>query len=114
METLEKCKTYMLTKITISSFSNVQRITKLLELIHSDLGGFFYSTPSFEGKKYYVTFIDDFTRYCQIYLWHVKSEALKKFIIFKNESELHCEISIKRLRLDRGAEYYDPKFFSIH
>jgi len=40
---IEKCKTCMLTKITRSSYPNVQRITKLFELIHSDLGNF-YST----------------------------------------------------------------------
>ena len=44
---IEKCKTCMLTKITRSSFPNVQRITKLLELIHSDLGDF-HSTPHLE------------------------------------------------------------------
>ena len=33
------------------------------------------------------------------------------FRIFKNESELHCETFIKRLRLNRGAEYYDPSYF---
>ena len=30
---IDKCKTRMLTKITRNSFPNVQRITKLLELI---------------------------------------------------------------------------------
>ena len=57
---IEKYKTCMLTKIIRSSFSIVQRITKLLELMYSDLGDF-HSTPSFGGKKYYVTFINDFT-----------------------------------------------------
>ena len=107
---IEKCKTCMLTKITISSFSSVQRITKLLELIYSDLGDF-HSTSSFGGKKYYVTFIDDFTRLHRVCILHVKSEALDKFRVFKNESEIHCETSIKRLRLDRGRKYYDLKFF---
>jgi len=96
---IEKCKTCMLTKITRNSFPNVQRITKLLELIHSNLGDF-HSTPSLRGKKYYVTFIDDFTRYCQVYLLNVKNEALDKFRIFKNESELHYETLIKKLRSD--------------
>ena len=93
---LEKCKTCMLTKIIRSSFPNVQRITKLLELIHSDLGDF-HSTPSLGGKKYYVTFTNDFSRYCQVYILHVKSEALDKFRILKNESKLHCETLIKKL-----------------
>jgi len=45
-----------------------------------------------------------------VYLLHVKNEALDKLRIFKNESELHCETFIKRLRSDRGGEYYDPKY----
>ena len=61
--------------------------------------------------KYYVTFIDDLTRYCQVYLLHAKSEALDMFRIFKNEFELHCETLIKRLRSDRGGEYYAPNYF---
>ena len=100
----------MLTKITRSSFPNVQKITKFLELIHSDLGDF-HSTPPFGGKKYYVTFIDDCSRYCQVHLLHAKNEALDKFRIFKNEFELHCEAFIKRLSSNRGGKYYDPNFF---
>ena len=49
-ENVEKCKTCMFTKITRSSFSNVQRITKLLELIHSDLGDF-HSTPFLKERN---------------------------------------------------------------
>ena len=84
---VEKCQTCMLTKIIRSSLPNVQRITKLLELIYSDLGDF-HCTSSLGGKKYYVTFIDDVTRYCQLYLLHVKSEALDMFKVSENESEL--------------------------
>jgi len=100
----------MLTKITRSSFPTVQRIAKLLELIHSDLG-VFHSTPSFGGKKYYVTFIDDFRRYCQVHLLHAKSEVLDMFRIFKNESELYCETLIKRLSSDMGREYFNLSYF---
>ena len=35
---------------------------KLLELIHSDLADF-KNTISKGGKKYYITFVDDFSRY---------------------------------------------------
>ena len=33
------------------------------------------------------------------------------FRIFKNESKLHCETFIKRLRSNRGGEYYAPNYF---
>ncbi|GJR57530.1 zinc finger, CCHC-type containing protein [Tanacetum coccineum] len=57
----EKCKTYMLTKITKKPFQNVKRETKVLELIHSDLCDV-HATPSLGNKKYFVTFIDDASR----------------------------------------------------
>ena len=33
------------------------------------------------------------------------------FRIFKNESKLHCETLIKRLRSYRGGEYYNLSYF---
>ncbi|KAJ9557953.1 hypothetical protein OSB04_012567 [Centaurea solstitialis] len=107
----EKCKTCMLTKITRQPFAkNINRDTEVLELVHSDLCDF-HSTPSLGNKKYVVTFIDDATRYCYVYLCHTKDEALEKFKIYKQEVELYHDVKIKTLRTDRGGEYYDPVFF---
>ena len=58
-----------------------------------------------------VTYIDNATRYCYVYLLHAKHEALDKFKIFKNEVELQKNVLIKTLWTDRGGEYYDPVFF---
>ncbi|GJU28047.1 zinc finger, CCHC-type containing protein [Tanacetum coccineum] len=71
----EKCKTFMLTIITKKLFQNVKRETKVLELIHSDLCDL-HATPSLGNKKYFVTFIDDASRFCYVYLLHTKDEAL--------------------------------------
>ncbi|KAJ9556935.1 hypothetical protein OSB04_011549 [Centaurea solstitialis] len=107
----EKCKTCMLTKITRQPFAkNINRDTKVLELVHNDLCDF-HSTPSLGNKKYVVTFIDDATRYCYVYLCHTKDEALEKFKIYKQEVELYHGVKIKTLRTDRGGEYYDPVYF---
>jgi transposase InsO family protein len=100
----------MLTKITRQPFHNVNRESKVLELIHSDLCDF-HATPSIGNKKYVITFIDDASRYCYVYLVHTKDEALDKFKIYKQEVELHKNDSIKVLRTDRGGEYYDPVYF---
>ena len=86
MET-EKCKTCMLTKITKKPFQGVKRETELLELIHSDLCDL-HATPSVGNKKYFVTCIDDASRFCYVYLLHTKDEALDKFKVFKTEVEL--------------------------
>lgn len=106
----EKCKTCMLTKITRNPFPNIERCSKVLDLIHSDVCDL-HSTPSIGGKKYFVTFIDDFSRYCYVYLLHSKDETLDKFKVYKSEAELHCETFIKCLRSDRGGEYYNSLYF---
>ena len=47
--------------------TSVTRETKLLELIHSDLGDL-KQTMTRGGKKSYVTFIDDYSRFTRVYL----------------------------------------------
>ncbi|GJX17148.1 zinc finger, CCHC-type containing protein [Tanacetum coccineum] len=98
----EKCKTCMLNKITKKPFQNVKRETKVLELIHNDLCDM-HATPSLMNKKYFVTFIDDASRFCYVYLLHTKDEALDKFKVFKTEVELQQVSQIKRFRTDRGV-----------
>ena len=105
-----KCKTCMLTKITKKPFQDVKRETKVLELIHSDLCDL-HATPSLGNKKYFVTFIDDASRFCYVYLLHSKDEALDKFKVFKTEVELQQGSLIKRFRTDRGGEYMDTLYF---
>ncbi|GJX82838.1 zinc finger, CCHC-type containing protein [Tanacetum coccineum] len=70
-----------------------------------------HATPSLRNKKYFVTFIDDASRFCYIYLLHSKDEALDKFKVFKNEVELQQGSLIKRSRTDRGGEYMDTLYF---
>nr|GEU39852.1 ATP-dependent DNA helicase PIF1-like [Tanacetum cinerariifolium] len=53
------------------------------------------------NKKYFVTFIDDASRFCYAYLLHSKDEALDKFKVFKTEVELQQGSLIKRFRTDR-------------
>ncbi|KAD7479019.1 hypothetical protein E3N88_02155 [Mikania micrantha] len=105
-----KFHTCKLTKITRKAFKDVKRDSKVLELIHSDLCDF-HSTPSLGNKKYVVTYIDDATRYCYVYLVHTKDEALDKFKVYKQEVELLHGDLIKTLHTDRGGEYNDPVYF---
>ena len=49
-------------KITKKTYVYVKRETELLSLIHTDLGDL-KQTMIKGGKKYYVTFIDYFSRY---------------------------------------------------
>jgi len=58
------------------------------------------------SPKYFITFIDDDSRYMYLYLLHSKNEALDAFKVFKAEVEKQCEKQIKIVRSDRGGEYY--------
>ena len=55
-----------------------------------------------------MTFIDDCTRYCYVYLLRSKYKALEKFMHYKNEVENQLGRKIKAIRSDRGGEYDAP------
>ena len=58
------------------------------------------------GQKYFITFIDDYSRYMYLYMLHNKSEALEAFKVFKDEVEKQYEKQIRIVRTDRGGKYY--------
>jgi len=78
-----------------------------LELIHYDLCEM-NGVLTKGRKRYFMTLIDDATRFCYVYLLRTKYEALDYFKIYKAEVENQLERKIKRLRSDRGDEYF-PK-----
>ena len=80
-----------------------------LELIHSDLCEMNGELTK-GGKRYFMTLIDDSTRYCYVYLLKSKDEAFNHFKIFKAEAENQLDRKIKRLRSDRGGEYFSNEF----
>ena len=76
-----------------------------LELIHTDICGPF-RTQTICGNVYYITFIDDYSRYSYVYLLSEKSQALQAFQIYKAEVEKQLDKKIKTVRSDRGGEFY--------
>nr|AAS07263.1 putative gag/pol polyprotein [Oryza sativa Japonica Group]ABF98438.1 retrotransposon protein, putative, Ty1-copia subclass [Oryza sativa Japonica Group] len=83
-----------------------------LELVHSDLCEM-NSVLTKGEKKYFMTLIDDCTRFCYVYLLKTKDEALHYFKIYKAEVDNQLERKIKRLRSDRGGEYFSNEFASF-
>jgi hypothetical protein len=55
--------------------------TTILELVHTDL----WTSPitSISGCKYYLIFVDDFSRYTWMYPLHNKSDTYTYFVKFK-------------------------------
>jgi len=62
------------------------------------------------GKRYFMTLIDDATRFCYVYLLKTKDEMLNYFKHYKAKVENQLKRKIKRLRSDRGGEYF-PRLF---
>ena len=85
------------------------RAKKVLELIHTDVCGPM-RTPTFENNRYFILFIDDFTRMTWVYFMKEKSEVLTIFKRFKSLVENQSGRRIKVLRSDRGTEYTSNEF----
>ena len=54
------------------------RAKEVLDLVHTDLCGNMRSNAR-GGHKYFITFIDDYSRYGYIYLMRHKYESFDKF-----------------------------------
>ena len=105
----DKCEICTQAKITKKPFPTVERNSELLDLIHSDiceLNGILTRG----GKGYFITFIDDFSKYTHVYLLRNKDEAFDMFKRYKTEVENQKSKKIKVLRSDRGGEYFSTEF----
>ncbi|GJX69898.1 pol polyprotein [Tanacetum coccineum] len=76
-------------------------------MIHTDICDL-KSLPTKGGNKYFITFIDDCTKYCYVYLLKSKDEATDKFVLYKTKVENQLGQNIKVVRSDRGGEYVSP------
>lgn len=85
------------------------RASKVLEIVHSDVCGPM-KTTSMGGCKYFVTFIDDFSRKIWLYPIKAKSECFEKFKEFKALVEKQSEHKIKVFRSDNGGEFMSNQF----
>ncbi|KAL2237500.1 UNVERIFIED_CONTAM: Retrovirus-related Pol polyprotein from transposon TNT 1-94 [Sesamum indicum] len=94
----EKQTTHTVKKLATKS-------TQLLEIIHTDIRGPF-DVPSWSSEKYFITFIDDFSRYGYLYLLHDKSQSVDILEVFINEVERQLDRKVKIVKSDRGGEYY--------
>ena len=104
-ESYDECEACLLGKMAKAPFTKTgKRVSAQLELIHSDVCGPIRIMAR-GGFYYFITFIDDFSRYGYVYLLKHKSDSFKKFKEFKAKVEKQRGGSIKTLVSDRGGEY---------
>ena len=68
------------------------------------------NTDSIGGRRYFVTFIDDYSRCCKVYFMRRKWEVLEKFKEFEAGVTNESGMTIGTLRIDNGGEYVSNIF----
>ncbi|KAH9718762.1 hypothetical protein KPL71_022343 [Citrus sinensis] len=107
---LEFCEVCVLGKSSRTSFKTAVHNTKgTLDYIHSDLWGP-SQTVSLGGVKYFLSFIDDYSRMVWVYVLKGKDEVFERFKQWKALVETQSGRKIKRLRTDNGLEFCNKQF----
>uniref|UniRef100_A0A2N9IH78 Integrase catalytic domain-containing protein n=1 Tax=Fagus sylvatica TaxID=28930 RepID=A0A2N9IH78_FAGSY len=107
------CATCKLGKSKILPFpSEGSRATHSFEIIHSDVWGI-SPTISHAQYKYFVTFIDDYSKYTWVYFLRHKSEVFPMFKLFLALVQTQFSATVKILRSDSGGEYMSHEFQSF-
>jgi transposase InsO family protein len=108
----EVCEPCHLAKSKQLPFPSSTRVsTAPLQLIHTDV----WCSPvvSLSGFRYYVIFIDDFSRYSWLYPLSQKSDVFTSFMKFKSLVENQFSTQIKQLQSDGGGEFLSKQFTSL-
>ena len=101
---LEICVDCVKGKLIKTKKNGATRSQNLLEIVHIDISGLYSTTLC--GNKYFITFIDDFSRYGYVYLIKENVDVLEMFKVFQTEVEKQLGKVIKIVRSDRDGEYY--------
>ena len=107
------CDSCILAKSTRSTPKPSTSISKeAFDLILSDLCGPF-PVPSYGGHLYYISFIDDATRFTWIRFLKKKSDTFDVIRQFIEEIRVQHGKTIKRFRFDNGGEYIDARVTNL-
>lgn len=108
-----KCKTCIESKMHNVPFKNNRsKAQEILEIVHTDVCGPF-STTGFKGEKYFISFIDDYSKIARVYVMKSKSEVFDCVIEYINEVENLTGKRVKILRCDNGKEYLNGKIYNF-
>jgi hypothetical protein len=65
---------------------------------------------SFGGCRYFILFIDDYTRMTWVYFLKEKSESFEKFVNFQHMVENETREKVASLRTDNGGKFTSTEF----
>ena len=104
------CVSCQLAKQPALPFNNSDSVSLApFDLVHSDVWGPSPHT-TMGGSKYFVIFVDDFTRYTWIYLLQARSQLPQTYYDFAHMIQTQFSRPIKVFRSDNAMEYRDTTF----
>jgi len=92
-----------------SSISSIQPF----ELIHYNIWGP-YKIPSLSSAKYFLTIMDDYSRFTWVFFMHHKHETQNLLINFFSFVKTQFNASITNIRVDNGGNFFLCKIFSAN
>lgn len=112
LQTPSHCSVCHLSKQKKLPFPNSTSQTQHpFQLIHCDIWGPF-PVISYDGYRYFLTIVDDYSRCTWIHLLKTKSEARHHLQNFCHMVETQFNTSVKILRSDQGLEFNRNDFFN--
>lgn len=103
----EPCLTGKIVRLPFQS-SRERRSMRPLELVHSDVCGPIVP-HTWDGKKFFISFIDDYSHFTIIYLMASKDQVLHIFREYEALVTAHFGSRISRLRTDNGGEFVNDE-----
>ncbi|KAK8921120.1 hypothetical protein KSP39_PZI020446 [Platanthera zijinensis] len=91
---------------------SLYRSSAPFDLLHSDVWGP-YKHTSISGFRYFITFIDDYSRLTWLYLLRDRSEIPRIFRAFIVETRTQFQTTIKTVRTDNAREYVGHDFTTL-
>lgn len=107
---LNVCSSCQVAKAVALPFPSSESVATMpLQKIHCDIWG---PSPvtSFQNFKYYVLFVDNFSRFSWVYPLKLKSDFYKIFVLFQKQVENQFESKIKIFQCDGGGEFISHRF----
>ena len=89
------------------------RASRIFELIHVGIWEA-YKCATYNGYKYFLTIVDDYSRASWIHLMSTKSNAFPLLQSFITYIENQFGFSVKTIRTDNGSEFKDGIAIQFH
>ena len=81
------------------------------DLLHVDIWGP-CSKPSMHGHRYFLTIVDDHTRFTWVHIMHTKAETRNIIMNFIASVETQFDSKVKIIRSDNGPEFLMHDFYA--